>query len=133
VIRVLVDTSAVIALANPSDIAHKRAARTLLRLQAERAVLITTSYVLHETYSLLGRRHGLQAVRSFRQEIAPLLSVQWVDPCLHEAGLDYLLSRPQRRLSLTDAVSILAATEERVDEVFAFDQHFRQAGLPLSE
>ena len=130
--RALVDTSALMALLVPSDAAHTRAKRAFARLRNKEAVLVITSYALLETYSLIERRLGLDAVQAFREQFAPLVEVVWVDVDLHEAGLDLMLQRKQRGLSLTDAVSILVAGDSKVDEVFAFDRHLEVAGLPLA-
>jgi len=92
-------------------------------------VLLTTSYVILETYALLGRRLGPAAVRAFREDFVPLLEIVWVDPDLHERGLDLLLARSLRDLSLVDTVSFLVARAEGIREAFAFDGHFDEEGL----
>ena len=130
---VFVDTSALLALLNPADEHHGRAARAFEGLRTQRAALITTSYVLVETYALVGRRLGLEAVRSFRAHFAPLLDVVWVDDALHNAGLDILDERRKRQLSLVDAVSFATMRQRGIDDVFVFDQHFDQEGFaPVS-
>jgi predicted nucleic acid-binding protein len=121
--RVFVDTSALLALLVPTDRRHADAKRRFAALGAARAGLVTTSYVLLETYALLGRRMGRDAVRQFREGFAPLLEVRWVDSDLHERALDLLLKEARRRLSLVDAASLVALREMKVDDVFAFDAH----------
>jgi len=98
------DTSGLLALLNAKDENHARAERAFATLRARQASLVSTSFVLVETYALAGRRLGLEAVRSFRADFAPLIEVVWVDEALHEAGLDLLLERRKRRLSLVDGV-----------------------------
>ena len=127
--EVFVDTSALVALLNPADDVHERAAAAFARLRARKAILVTTSYVLVETYALLGRRLGIDAVRSFRADFAPLMRVIWVDGTLHDAGLDLLAERRRRQLSLVDAGSFAAMRQGGVDEAFAFDLHFGQEGF----
>ena len=51
------------------------------------------------------------------------------DEDLHERGLDLLLSRKRRRLSLVDAVSFVQVEAQRLDRAFAFDEHFAKAGF----
>lgn len=131
--RVFVDTSAILAFTVPNDAAHRRAFLAFESLANRRAALVTSSYVLVETYALLGRRLGLGAVASFRADFAPLLEVLWVEAALHDEGLDLLLQRGQRHLSLVDAVSFLLIGRQRLDEVWAYDRHFEQQGLPLVE
>ena len=128
---VFADTSALLALLNDKDEHHAAAARAFRKLQTRRSLLLTTSFVLVETYALLGRRLGMDAVRAFRADMAPLLDVVWVDQTLHEAGLDLLLKQRRRQLSLVDAVSFVVMTQRRLDEAFAFDPHFEQEGYSL--
>ncbi len=128
--RVFIDTSAIMALLVPTDEAHSAAARTFARLSAGESLLTTTSYVLVETYALIARRIGRDAVIEFRQAFAPLLDVVWVDKELHERGLDLLSQRP-RSLSLVDAVSFVCVRDQKIDQVFAFDRHFDQEGFAV--
>jgi predicted nucleic acid-binding protein len=129
--RVFVDTSAILALLNPQDDSHEGARRAFANLQTREAPLLTTSFVLVELYALLGRRMGLEAIAAFRLDFAPLLEVVWVNAELHEAGLDLLLERRIRDLSLVDAVSFLVMRQRRLEEAFAFDQHFHDEGFTL--
>ena len=128
--RVFIDTSAILALLVPTDVAHARAGEAFARLQTRESTLITTSYNLVETYALLDRRFGRNATQSFRAHFAPLLEIVWVGGALHERGLDLMLERPTG-VSLVDAVSFACIREQRVPEVFAFDRHFEQEGFPL--
>ena len=127
------DTSAILALLNPSDSFHQKAAAAFDGLRAAEASLLTTSFVLVETHALLARRFGLDAVASFRESFAPILDVAWVGRDLYEPGLDLLLERRERRLSLVDAVSFVCMRRERIDEAFAFDRHFTDEGFRLVE
>jgi len=128
---VFADTSALLALLDAKDQNHAGAERAFARLRDRQASLVSTSFVLVETYALVGRRLGLGAVRSFRMDFAPLIDVVWVDEALHEAGLDLLLERRKRLLSLVDAVSFVTMRQKNVDEAFAFDPHFEQEGFSL--
>lgn len=125
------DTSGLLALLNGKDEHHAQAKRAFATLRARQASLVSTSFVLVETYALAGRRLGLEAVRSVRADLAPLIEVVWVDEALHEAGLDLLLERRKRRLSLVDAVSFVTMRQRGVTEAFAFDPHFEQEGFSL--
>lgn len=128
---VFADTSALLALLNAKDQNHVQAERGFASLRARQAPLVSTSYVLVETYALVGRRLGLDAVRSFRADFAPLIEVVWVDDALHDAGLDLLLQRRKRLLSLVDAVSFVMMRQRSVGEAFAFDPHFEDEGFSL--
>jgi uncharacterized protein len=129
--RVFADTSALYALLVGTDVNHSAAAQVFSRLQRDQSSLITSSYVLIETYALLGRRVGRPAMASFRSGFAPLLDVVWVDASLHEAALDLLFARKGADVSLVDAVSFLLISRERIEGVFAYDRHFAVEGFTV--
>ena len=128
---VFADTSGLLALLSTTDDNHARAKRAFANLRTRQALLVSTSYVLVETYALVGRRLGLDAVRSFRADFAPLIDVVWVDEALHNAGIDLLFDRRKRLLSLVDAVSFIVMRRRSVAEAFAIDLHFDQEGFSL--
>ena len=126
---VFVDTSAVLAFLVATDRSHRDAVAVVDELARGTAPLVTSSYVLVETYALLGRRFGSGSVRRFREELVPLFEVVWVDAALHEKGLDLLLSRGRRRLSLVDAVSFVIVRERGIERAFAYDDDFEKEGI----
>lgn len=129
--RVFVDTSALIALSIAKDENHQTARRIFEALAVQEAPLLTTSYGLVETYALLGRRVGIEAVQDFRGFLAPLIEIIWVDRALHEAGIELLINRRLRRLSLVDAVGFVTIRQHGIRYVFAFDRHFSAEGFKL--
>ena len=128
---VFADTSGLLALVNIDDENHTRAAAAFDTFRGRQVPLLTTSYVLVESYPLLGRRLGLGAVSAFRTDFAPLLDVVWIDDVLHNAGLDLLLNRRKRQLSLVDAVSFIAMRRQNMSDAFAFEPHSEQEGFSL--
>ena len=129
--RAFADTSAFYALLVSTDANHARAARTFQLLADSEAALLTTSYVLVETYALLQRRVGPGAVSAFRSDLAPLLDVVWVDAALHDLGLDWLFERGGGSVSLVDGTSFVVIRQQRIEDVFAYDRHFSAEGFHL--
>jgi len=129
--RIFVDTSAIFALLVEQDEAHQRARLAFSSLAAEKAVLLTSSYVQLECHALLGRRFGPVAMERFRRDFVPLLETVWVDGELHERALDALLGRQVRGLSLVDEVSFAVIRGQKLDAAFAYDRHFEEEGVPL--
>jgi predicted nucleic acid-binding protein len=78
---------------------------------------------------LLQRRIGLDAVRTFREEVLPLLVTRWVTERQHERGLAALLAANRRKLSIVDCVSFEIMRDHRIQTAFAFDQHFEEEGF----
>lgn len=127
--NVFVDTSAILALADPEDNSHRVALAVWQRLITEKHQLLTTNYVLLEACSLLQARIGLHSVRDFQSSVAPLLDVIWIDEETHQASLQTLLLANQRRLNLVDCSSMTVARRNNIQHFFAFDRHFTQRGF----
>ncbi len=127
--EVFLDTSAVFAYLSPGDSRHPKAVDAFARLGARRAPLVTTSYVLVESYALLARRLGMAAARAFGEHIAPLCDVLWVDAALQDEGFEAWIERGSRHLSLVDCVSFVVMNRRGIDSAFAYDDDFAKAGF----
>ena len=127
--RTFVDTSAIIALLVSTDRAHQRARSAFDELRAGRARLVTTSYVLVESYALIRKRLGTEAVRAFRERFEPLLEIVWIDGGLHGRALDDLLGQHSKTVSLVDAASFVVMRHQKIGRAFAFDRHFEEEGF----
>ncbi|MCL4819845.1 MAG: PIN domain-containing protein [Vicinamibacteria bacterium] len=126
---VFVDTSGLLAVLDADDAFHPRADVTWRKLLASDRTLVTTNYVLVETFALAQSRLGLDAVRALQQDVVPALRVLWVDGELHGAGATALLTAGRRRLSLVDCVSFEVMRREGMRQAFCFDRHFAEQGF----
>jgi len=126
-----VDTSGLYAVLDRDDGFHPRAATSWRSLVEQDATLLTQSYVLHELVALAQRRLGMDAVRTLRGDLLPLVRVVWVDEDLHEMGMTALLAAAERDISLVDWISFEIMRQRGVMQVFAFDSHFRDQGFTL--
>ena len=129
--HVFVDTSAFLTLLDTQDANHVAASATMLQLIQDNAALVTTNYVLVETCAVLQRRFGVVYVRTFLEQVVPLLELYWVEQSIHVAGVAALLAANQRLLSLVDCVSFAIARQRGVDAVFAYDEHFADQGFRI--
>ncbi|MBM4042466.1 MAG: VapC toxin family PIN domain ribonuclease [Planctomycetes bacterium] len=91
--------------------------------------LICSNYVLVETICLIQRRFGLGAVRSFHQDVCPVVRVHWVDEATHQAGMGALLGAARGQVSLVDFVSFEVMRRIGTTRVFCYDPHFKQQGF----
>jgi predicted nucleic acid-binding protein len=130
-VTAFVDTSALYAALDRSDAHHRRAAEALRRLISEDAVLVTSNYVLVETTALLQGRLGMDAVRTFHGDLAPLLQVEWIAEVRHQAGMEATLAAGRRKLSLVDCTSFQIMREAGIATAFCFDQHFPEQGFEV--
>jgi uncharacterized protein len=126
---VFVDTSFFIALLTKDDRFHSQADQEWKSLLESESSLLCTNYTLLETFSLLQRRLGLEAVSDFQRDVVPILSVEWVDENSHEAGLAAVLTAKKKDLSLVDCVSFEVMRRNGIKNVLAFDKHFQEQGF----
>jgi predicted nucleic acid-binding protein len=131
--QVFIDTSAFYAVLDRDDSNHRQAARIWAALLDGGAALVTTNYILVETCALVQHRLGLQAVRTFAEDMLPVTEVQWVGPEQHASALLTLLTANRRQLSLVDCASFLFMRAGGIRRAFAFDQHYREQGFEMEE
>jgi len=129
--RVFVDSSAFLAVLDADDENHPLARQVWERILTAVAFLFTTSYVLVETYASVQRRLGMDALRTFHEDIVPLLQIEWVGEELHQRGADAVLTANRRNLSLVDCTSFAVVRQFGIKQVFAFDKHFVEQGFEL--
>ncbi len=131
-----VDTSALYAVLDADDDFHARAAETLDALLTEDEAIVTTNYVLVETFALVQGRLGMDAVRALADRLLPAIRTVYVTEEDHRAAVQALLSADRRNLSLVDCTSFLVMRRLGLRSAFAFDDDFRAQGfepLPGSE
>lgn len=128
--KVFIDTSALYALLDRDDSSHEKAKkgwRSLLdRLDSS---LVTTNYVLVESFALAQNRLGMGAARVLQENLLPLVNIEWIDADIHRAGVSAFLSASRRRLSLVDCLSFEVMRTLGINIAFAFDPHFREQGF----
>jgi predicted nucleic acid-binding protein len=67
--------------------------------------------------------------REYRQAIAPLLEIEWIDAAAHERIVQSLLTAHNRQLSLVDCASFDVMRRRGIKAAFAFDRHFGEQGF----
>ena len=124
-----VDTSALFAVADRSETNHTRATTEWIELLRAGRPLITTNYVLLESYSLVQRRLGIQALAVLAEQIVPPLTVLWLSAEDHAKALATVIAANRRHLSIVDCTSFAVMRELKIRRAFAFDEHFREQGF----
>lgn len=124
-----VDTSALYAVLDATDRNHRRAAATLRDLLDRDEPLLTTNYVIVESFALIQNRLGVPAVRSANDDVLPTLIPVWVDEETHARGVASMLAAGQRNLSLVDCTSFEVMRARGLRTAFAFDPDFSRQGF----
>ena len=125
-----IDTSAIYALADRADANHARATRSFTAALASGERLVTHSYVLVESMTLIQHQLGLEHAVTFARD-AEAFDVDWVARATHERAVEWMRTAGRRRVSLVDAVSFTVMRARQIEVAFAFDPHFVRAGFRL--
>lgn len=126
---VFVDSSAFLSILNSSDASHREAVKTWKGLLTSRKPLLTTNYVIVETFAVAQNRMGVPVVRALQEEILPVVHTEWVRPEDHQAAVAMVLAAGRRNLSLVDGASFAVMRRLGLKQCFAFDSHFLEQGF----
>ena len=135
-VPVFVDTGGWIAMAVVRDRFHKQAASCYRKLSREKVPLITSNYVLVETYIRIRYDDGHAKALRFHSLIqeaikAGRLYLEWVTPTIHQKAWDIFEDYTDQVFSFVDCTSFVIAADAGVKEVFGFDQNFSTMGFIL--
>ena len=125
---VFVDTSAFLAALDKGDKFHAEAARKWPFLSSGKIELWTTDYVRLESWSLIQRRLGAEAVMAFQDDWLPLCKIHEVGRDGFERAAAQWRIAQRRNLSLVDLTSFDAMRQLAIRTALAFDQHFQDMG-----
>lgn len=128
---VFVDTSGFYAFLDATDPFHAVARGAFERVLGEPRPLVTTSYVLHESWAVIQGRLGWQALDGWLDRIVARCETVWVDEQLHALGAARCRQARERRLSLTDCVSIEVMRRLGLSQAIAADEHFSREGFAI--
>jgi predicted nucleic acid-binding protein len=126
---IFVDTSAIFASLDEDDLNHQKAIETWNDVLKGENLLVTTNYILVESFAIIQRRLGMESVRIFQEDILPMMNIEWIDELTHEAGISAFLTASRKNLSLVDCVSFEIMRKLGIKTAFAFDTHFSEQGF----
>ncbi|MDE2046527.1 MAG: type II toxin-antitoxin system VapC family toxin [Thermoplasmata archaeon] len=129
---IFVDTSAWVALSDPSDENHREAVKANAELRrGSHGRLVTSSFVLDETFTILRDRVGLSRVRLLAERLleSPNVHVFWVEEPRFREALHLMFSHADKHWSVTDCTSFVAMRAMEIQQAFTFDRDFVQAGF----
>jgi predicted nucleic acid-binding protein len=130
-LRLLIDTSALLAMAFPDDQHHRPAVEFLRRHPGVRLVL--TELIVAELATRVNAKVGAdRAVAAARSVFdSRRYELVFVDADLLRAALDRMARFSDKRLSLTDCASFELMERLRLEAAFTFDRDFRDCGLRM--
>lgn len=131
--NVFVDTSAFKALMDERDDFYNEAGMIWQGFLKTKVELLTSNFILDESYTLLRARRNLETVkllRSFLIDSEIPIKITRVTARDEVEAWKWFV-RDWSKLSFTDCVSFAMMKRMGIKKVFSFDQHFARAGFKL--
>lgn len=123
------DTSALYAVLDADDEFHDRGIETWSSLLSEEETVVTSNYVLVETFALVQARLGMDAVRALADRLLPVVRTICVTEADHRAAIQAMISADRRNLSLVDCSSFVVMRRLGLRSAFTFDADFGAQGF----
>ncbi len=130
---IFVDTGPFLARHVAQDQFHAKAIRAWKAAARSEAALFTSSFVLDETFTLLGRRtsYAFAADRAEAMLASRVLTVLRPDARDEAAALALFRKLADQEVSFTDCISFALMRRHRIPRAFTFDRHFEAAGFTV--
>lgn len=130
---VFVDTSAWYALIDRRDQDHDRTAELVSGFVRNGVRLVSTDYVLDESYTLARARSGTEAALRLMDlvEQTSALDLEWIGSERFGRAERLFRRYDDQPFSFTDCTSFVVMEERELTEAITRDEHFRIAGFRL--
>lgn len=127
---IFVDTAAFLAIENRRDSHHPKALSFQDSCLETGEILVTTDYVLDESYTIIRLRAGHAIAVQFGEAIrtSRLLRLEYVTPEIIEAAWRLFKEFSDHDFSFTDCTSFVLMERFEISTAFTFDAHFREYG-----
>ena len=130
--RLFVDTSALVALADRKDQRH-RPATAFLHALPPSVRFHTSNYVVDETVTRLRAMAGVEVAVRAADALwsSELYQIHTVDQAIERRALQVMRKYAGHRLSFTDCTTVALLEHLGMDRVFAFDDDFLKLGYQM--
>ncbi|HUP28429.1 MAG TPA: PIN domain-containing protein [Chloroflexia bacterium] len=128
---IFVNTSGWLALYNPNDPNHAAATDLWKDLRDQPIRLVTTDYVLDQTFTALKVFGSLQTAQAFNQLVqnSSLIRLFLVDSVIFDRAWRVFVEDEQPQWTFTDCINYAVVQYLGVNEVFTFDPGFSTPGM----
>ena len=127
---IFVDTAAFLAIENRRDAHHEEALAFRESVLKAGQLLVTTDYVLDESYTIVRLQAGHKVAVEFGEDVraSRILQVEYVSRDVLESAWNIFKSFADKEFSFTDCTSFVMMEKLQIGAAFTFDDHFRQYG-----
>jgi uncharacterized protein len=127
---IFVDTSGFLAIENRYDACHKLSIDFRDTCLKSGVTLLTSDYVLDESYTIIRLRAGHKTAVGFGEAIraSRLIYVEYVTTEIIEQAWKIFRTYADHDFSFTDCTSFALMERLGISDAFSFDSHFREYG-----
>jgi predicted nucleic acid-binding protein len=128
---VLVDSDAFVGWIMPDDAHHHRVSERFERIFVRRRRLVTTSWVIAETATVLSRKAGQEVARLFLERVELLgFPVIHMSEKLQAATVELFKAQLGRNVSMVDCSNVVVMETFEIRAILSFDEfYFKRMGL----
>lgn len=131
--KVFVDTSWFKAFVDKRDDFYTQAVDQFSKIESERKSLVTTNFILDESYTLIRKRVSKVEAYKFRElllDLTQILTLVRITPKDENDAWKWF-ENDWSDLSFTDCTSFAVMKRLDLKDVATFDQHFSRAGFTV--
>ena len=127
---IFIDTSAFLALENRKDEYHRPALIFRDSLFKSKESLVTSDYVLDESYTIIRLRAGHKIAVQFGEmiQVTGLIEIKYLTKEILQEAWHIFKSFSDKEFSFTDCTSFALMESLQIKTTFTFDDHFNQYG-----
>ncbi len=127
---IFVDTSAFLALENRGDVYHSKALIFKDTCIKTGQALITSDYVLDESYTIIRLRAAHAVAVQFGETLrkSQFIRIEYITPEIIEEAWRLFKAYADHDFSFTDCTSFALMERLHINNAFTFDTHFREYG-----
>lgn len=130
---VFLDSSFFKAFVDSKDDFHKKSLKVLDKLRKDKYNLVTSNFIVDETFTLVRVRCGLERARKLNEILKEYSGEIKIYRVLvsDESGAWFWFWKPWRNLSFTDCTSFALMKRLGIRYAATFDKHFSRAGFEI--
>lgn len=124
--QILVDSDAFVGLLLEKDTHHDRCAELFAEVASQGALIVTNSFVIAETATVLSHRVGQELARVFLDEVIEQgrFPTIFVTEALQQQAIKIFKKQESRGTSMTDCVNVAIMQQLQIPIIFSFDTFY---------
>lgn len=124
--QVLVDSDAFVGLLVKKDAHHEEASKLFSEIATQELPIVTTSFVIAETATVLSHRIGQELARIFLDEIIERgkFPTVFVTESLQQQATVIFKEQENKGTSMTDCVNVALMHQLQLSTIFSFDAFY---------